>query len=63
MICRSLGQFQINNNLKFLKNVATKPKLRTYIVRSNIHIRLNPISQNVSLAYFIKGMMTNVRNL
>ena len=30
MIWRSRGQFQINNNLKFLDDIATKPKLRTY---------------------------------
>ena len=30
MIWRSRGQFQINNNLKFLEDISTKPKLRTY---------------------------------
>ena len=30
MIWRSRGQFQIFNNLKFLDDIATKPKLRTY---------------------------------
>ena len=30
MIWRSRGQFQINNNLKFLEDISTKPKLRAY---------------------------------
>ena len=30
IILRSRGQFQINNNLKFLEDITAKPKLRTY---------------------------------
>ena len=44
MIWRSSGQFQINNNLKFLEDISTKPLSSEPIAILKLLIRLNHIS-------------------